>query len=64
MLHQVTKPTPCREGACLFSKPEEDTAEGARIGVKFKEWCSHLKVGEEVPEQNTPWDGCALRGQG
>ena len=56
MFHQVTQ-TYFVEGRCQFiSEPEEYTAEGARTGAssksgKFKEWCAHLRVGEEVPKQ-------------
>ena len=51
MLHQVTTPSPWRSGAMLFGQPEEDSAEGAWVGVKFKEWYTHWKVGKEVQKQ-------------
>ena len=30
--------------------PEEEAAEGARIGTKFQEWSMHGQVGEDVQD--------------
>ena len=55
-LHQVSKPTPWRGGATHSRTTEEDAAEGTRIGATFQEWSKHWHVGEEVQEQDKPWE--------
>ena len=45
----------------LFCEPEEDAAQGDRIGVKFKEWSNFWRVGEEVLVEYKPWEDTELR---
>ena len=61
MLHQVTGPTPWRGGATLFRTPEEDAAEGARIGTKFQEWYCIGKLVKSFWIQIKPSDDQELR---